>query len=1194
MAEYDFRGGASVGTDKIEEVIPTLFIGLGGTGKQILTRLRKRLYDKYGSASFPFLRTIAFDTNDQLADGVPTGEDEAEYANVLMKTGQGELYNVEIGSNGYQLARASFNQRNDLRYQQWMHPDFFELVDETSVTQGSGAYRQAGRLAFVSHYRNIQRVIDRELQQIRAYVQDRNRHGDGLPLDVDQRHLDVTIVTSFSGGTGAGMFLDMAYLVKDMLSIDPQVDENRTNRLFDPAGVTSHVTLIAVMPTAFTIADTAKRDRFRLNAYASLLEMEYYNTVRPEDNVFVNEGATRGRNDDAIQFVCNWNGSGEVSIPGRPWNTCYLIDDVNDRNRGAERQTSDVQQMVADYLFLDVGANPFATEKRSLRSNHADLSTNFTFAPVYDPRDGEDGRVVNQQSTLLYENRYGCSCSSFGLGEIYIDPERMRRSASYRLASNLIRQRWLGDVSAQTTNRYNEWSQQDVNSPGPGTGDAALGYRPDDLISAILREEGQDWEESIKRIFDRLSTLNPGNTAPDQLLAKLYSALTTIRSSIDGSLDTEGKAKTVWQTMDDRVRALRGRGGDIGPLRKRLDQRSRSRVNHVGLRPVLRLLEDYTKELEAGRKSALGLAKQPVGSPESIVARLSDSLRVPAPCRRIAVRIEFQKACEAGRRAALHWCRTAAAKLLDGIYADALKFASLTEDKSLGKRYAAWREFLDTSGTNQPSVCMALDALFEQFRKQPGNDRRIPLVPDWDAMRYDHEINTELKDRNPDVGPDAKLVEYFDWNRAEKLILAALGQEWEASDRCGLIERWYEKKQKIANSIPEIANSARLACSGPLGTEFGLAECSNGNVVAELISRDDCNILLQKIVDASSPYLPSIPRERRDRIKVVWKNMLGVTGDDSRTIAEKIQGISLDKSNDLDRDAFSAQNDRYGFEKAKLVFHRELRGIPVHFYGRLDQLHEHYHHTKMKEDRKTCHISYRQGFGDLPDIKLIDDKEYKEISENAIDVYRGLILRFIHCCDDNIFNVLVHDRFMDIEIPLGSRIGRIVKHACCKKQVREFLRDRWAKWKDQVATAAHYAVFYNAIQQNLMQVADVIQKGGAAGVMTPPSRNCLERLLVDAERNLREAENGEAYFDLMRARDRMDREFDAWKASFTSLCKHIRETCLEPANPALPILQMVNDRVKDVKFPIGDAGNRAKGHPDTGPEASSYTSRGAD
>ena len=342
MAEYDFRGGASVGTDKIEEVIPTLFIGLGGTGKQILTRLRKRLYDKYGSASFPFLRTIAFDTNDQLADGVPTGEDEAEYANVLMKTGQGELYNVEIGSNGYQLARASFNQRNDLRYQQWMHPDFFELVDETSVTQGSGAYRQAGRLAFVSHYRNIQRVIDRELQQIRAYVQDRNRHGDGLPFDVDQRHLDVTIVTSFSGGTGAGMFLDMAYLVKDMLSIDPQVDENRTNRLFDPAGVTSHVTLIAVMPTAFTIADTAKRDRFRLNAYASLLEMEYYNTVRPEDNVFVNEGATRGRNDDAIQFVCNWNGSGEVSIPGRPWNTCYLIDDVNDRNRGAERQTSDV------------------------------------------------------------------------------------------------------------------------------------------------------------------------------------------------------------------------------------------------------------------------------------------------------------------------------------------------------------------------------------------------------------------------------------------------------------------------------------------------------------------------------------------------------------------------------------------------------------------------------------------------------------------------------------------------------------------------------------------------------------------------------------------------------------------------------------------------------------------------------------
>ena len=135
MAEYGYRGKASVGNEKIQEVIPTLLIGLGGTGKQILTRLRKRVYDKYGEPSFPFLRTVAFDSNVQESDGVPTGEEKADYADVLMQTGKGELYGVEIGGEGYDLARADFKKKART-LTSWLHPSFFELVDKTSVTQG--------------------------------------------------------------------------------------------------------------------------------------------------------------------------------------------------------------------------------------------------------------------------------------------------------------------------------------------------------------------------------------------------------------------------------------------------------------------------------------------------------------------------------------------------------------------------------------------------------------------------------------------------------------------------------------------------------------------------------------------------------------------------------------------------------------------------------------------------------------------------------------------------------------------------------------------------------------------------------------------------------------------------------------------------------------------------------------------------
>ena len=1177
-ATYGYRGKASIGNAKIKQVIPTLLIGLGGTGKQILTRLRKRLYDKYGRPSFPFLRTIAFDTNVQLKDGVPAGESEADYADVTMRSGEGELYRVEIGTDGYDLARADFKQRKDRRYTPWLHPSFFELVDEASVTQGSGAYRQAGRLAFHAHFGNILQVIDGELQQIRAYVQDRQRHGKDLPFEVDQAHLDVTIVTSIAGGTGAGMFLDVAYLVRDILSSPPQVEQVERDRRFNPAGVTSHVTLMAMMPTAFVMEDRAKEDQFRLNAYASLLEMEYYNTIRPEDNTFVDSETETPRHlDQAIEFICNWNGAGDVTIPGRPWNSCYLIDDVNDKNRGAERQTSDVQQMIADYLFLDVGDTPFATEKRSLRSNHADLNKTITYAPVFDPRTAD--RVADredQQKELLYENRYGCTFGSFGLAEIYIDPDRIRRSAGYRLAANMIRERWLSDTDTHTSNTYDGWSMFDLYSSDAGTGKERLGYEVDKLIDAILKEEGQNWLETINRTFDRLSTLNPRNTSLDQLHSKLYSALTTIRDSVDGSLDTRGKAKTVRQTMEDRARSMRGRGGHPGELRSRLDRRSRARVNEIGLRPVLRLLGHYAKDLEKSRGDAARIADEPTTSPEAVIARLNDALQVRPPCRGIAAGIEYKKACDGGRMAAIHWCRTAAARLLDGIYADALKYVSLTEEGALGKRYRAWRDFLHSTDTTKESICGELDRLFEHFRKQPETDRRIPLVPDWNAKRYDREINTELKERNANVGVDTNDADCFDWKKAEQLILDVLqGEEkWEdARDRCQMIESWFEHKQKDAKSIPVIADSARRACSSPMRSDFGLTGCSNGNVVAELISRDDCDTLLARMVDASSPYLPSIPRERRERIKCVWKNMLGVTGgaagdSKAQTIATSVAKLLRKDSNDLARDDFDAQRQRYEFEESKLVFHRELRGIPVHFYDKLNQLHLHYHDGGMKDDRKTCHVSYKQTFGDLPDIKLIDDEEFADIAENAVDVYRGLILGFIRCADDGIFHVMVPDRNRDLEYRLGSRVGRIVKHACCKKQVRRFLQDCWTKWKDQVATPERLAVFYNAIQQNIALGPRVIEAGGDEGDMAPPPKNCLEKLLVDAEKELRAAQNGEAYFDVLRDRHRLDRDYADWRASFMALSDHIRDTCLVPANEeTLPILQIVNERVENVRFP---------------------------
>ena len=48
---------------KARNVAPTLLIGLGGTGKEVLLRFRRRLYERYGIFGFPTTGYLWIDTD---------------------------------------------------------------------------------------------------------------------------------------------------------------------------------------------------------------------------------------------------------------------------------------------------------------------------------------------------------------------------------------------------------------------------------------------------------------------------------------------------------------------------------------------------------------------------------------------------------------------------------------------------------------------------------------------------------------------------------------------------------------------------------------------------------------------------------------------------------------------------------------------------------------------------------------------------------------------------------------------------------------------------------------------------------------------------------------------------------------------------------------------------------------------------
>src|SRR5262249_22113458 len=95
----------------------------------------------------------------------------------------------------------------------WLEPRILYRITREQLTTG---VRALGRLAFCDHFRSIQRRLLSELEACRdpARLQSLAKK---TGLRVRSTLPRVVIVASLMGGTGSGMFLDVAYMVRQLL-----------------------------------------------------------------------------------------------------------------------------------------------------------------------------------------------------------------------------------------------------------------------------------------------------------------------------------------------------------------------------------------------------------------------------------------------------------------------------------------------------------------------------------------------------------------------------------------------------------------------------------------------------------------------------------------------------------------------------------------------------------------------------------------------------------------------------------------------------------------------------------------------------------------------------------------------------------------------------------------------------------------
>ncbi|HUR55023.1 MAG TPA: tubulin-like doman-containing protein, partial [Gemmataceae bacterium] len=186
---------------------PVLLIGIGQTGLRVLQRFRFDTTELFGPPEgTPLVRTLYIDTD-------PDSLDDAAIARPLERLaglGATEIVGAKLNRAGHYL-KPRFNGRS--LTEGWFDPQLLYKLPRTPHTLG---LRLFGRLAFCDHYRAVAGKIQVELEAALApenlFITERRT---GLERRTNRPR--VVVVAGLSGGTGGGMFIDVAYAVRTRL-----------------------------------------------------------------------------------------------------------------------------------------------------------------------------------------------------------------------------------------------------------------------------------------------------------------------------------------------------------------------------------------------------------------------------------------------------------------------------------------------------------------------------------------------------------------------------------------------------------------------------------------------------------------------------------------------------------------------------------------------------------------------------------------------------------------------------------------------------------------------------------------------------------------------------------------------------------------------------------------------------------------
>jgi hypothetical protein len=271
-----------------------LIVGLGGTGQWVLTYLKKDLIESNGGEMPENVKLLAFDYMPEASVSADTATTdtgkEVKVGGVRLKTNTEFIYlGGDMRNIGVTLTSPDPERRQSLSHigswfaaQHWMHA---LPTASWTLSSGAGKLRQFGRLGLFQDLRDIGK--SKIWNAIYSAVSSLRKNSGG-------QKLEIVIVGSFAGGTGSGMFIDLALLLREVTQ-----------------GANSLVRGYFALPRVF---DQNPDDDLMARSFAAWRELNRFMTVSSE---FPMPALIYNPQDKRLQIK---------RINHRLYDACYLID----------------------------------------------------------------------------------------------------------------------------------------------------------------------------------------------------------------------------------------------------------------------------------------------------------------------------------------------------------------------------------------------------------------------------------------------------------------------------------------------------------------------------------------------------------------------------------------------------------------------------------------------------------------------------------------------------------------------------------------------------------------------------------------------------------------------------------------------------------------------------------------------------